>query len=66
MSVTKCKQELGFMWKFDVVLGSYGPKNLRMRRKARGLKREIRVISRLKDLKPFFVEKGSNLNGPKI
>jgi hypothetical protein len=39
--VTKCKQELGFLWKSDVVLGSYGLKNLRRRRKANGLKRKI-------------------------
>jgi hypothetical protein len=28
----------GFLWKFDVIMGSYGLKNLR--RKASGLKRE--------------------------
>jgi hypothetical protein len=32
---------LGFLWKLDVVLGSYGLKTLRRRRKASGLKRKI-------------------------
>jgi hypothetical protein len=31
---------LGFLWKLDVVMGSYGLKILRRRRKASGLKRE--------------------------
>ncbi len=38
--VTKCKQELEFSWKSNLVLGSCGLKNLRRRRKANGLKRE--------------------------
>ncbi len=37
---TKCKQKLGFLWKFDLVLDSYGLKKLRRRKKASGLKRE--------------------------
>jgi hypothetical protein len=38
--VTKCKQELGFLWKFDLVLGSYVLKKLNRKMKAIGLKRE--------------------------
>jgi hypothetical protein len=38
--VTKCNIGLGFLWKFDVVMGSYGLKKLRRRRKASELKRE--------------------------
>jgi len=38
--VTKCKQEFGFLWKSDVVMGSYGLKKLRRRRKASGFKKE--------------------------
>jgi len=36
----KCNLGLGFMWKLDVVMGSYGLKILRRRRKANGLKRK--------------------------
>jgi len=43
--VTKCNHELRFLWKFNVVLGSCGLKNLRRRKKASGLKREIRTTS---------------------
>jgi hypothetical protein len=32
------------MWKLDVILGSYGLKILKRRRKANGLKSEIKVI----------------------
>ncbi len=38
--VTKCNLGLGFLWKLDVVMGSYGLKKLRRKRKASGLKRE--------------------------
>jgi sterol desaturase/sphingolipid hydroxylase (fatty acid hydroxylase superfamily) len=38
--VTKCNLGLGFLWKLDAVLGSYGLKKLRRRRKASGFKRE--------------------------
>jgi hypothetical protein len=64
--VTKCKQELGFLWKSDMVLGSCGLKNLRRRRKANGFKREIKAIWPLRDLKCLFVEKKLNLGGHKF
>jgi len=38
--VKKCNMGLGFLWKLDVVLGSYGLKTLRRKRKANGFKRE--------------------------
>jgi hypothetical protein len=38
--VTKCKQKLGLLWKFNVVLGLCGMKTLRRIRKASGFKRE--------------------------
>jgi hypothetical protein len=59
--VTKCKQELGFLWKFNVVLGSCGEKTLR-RRKASGLKRDFKMIWPLRNLKPLFDEKGMDLS----
>jgi hypothetical protein len=42
----KCNLGFGFLWKLDVVLGSYGLNILRRTRKAIGLKREkeIRMI----------------------
>ncbi len=42
--VTKCKQELEFLWKSNVVMGSYGLKNLRGKRKANGFKRKIIAV----------------------
>ncbi len=43
--VTKCNMGLGFLWKLDVVLGSYGLKRLRGEGRLRGSReREIRVI----------------------
>jgi hypothetical protein len=38
--LTKCKQELKFMWKSNVVLGLCGLKTLRRRNKVNGLKRK--------------------------
>jgi hypothetical protein len=38
--VTKCNLGIGFLWKFDEVIGSYGLKKLKKRKKANGLKRE--------------------------
>jgi hypothetical protein len=60
--VTKCNLGLGFLWKFNVVLGLCGLKKLRRENKASGLKRERdeRDLT-LKDLKPFFVGDGKNL-----
>jgi hypothetical protein len=37
---TKCKHELEFPWKSNVIMGSCGLKTLRRRKKANGLKRE--------------------------
>jgi len=34
--VTKCKEELGFLWKFNVVLASCGLKTLKRRRRLVG------------------------------
>jgi hypothetical protein len=49
-----------------MVLGLYGVKKLRRRRKPIGLKKEIRVIRPFRDLKLLFVGKSSNLVGPRI
>jgi hypothetical protein len=38
--VKNCNLGLGFLWKLDVVLGSYGLKTLKRKRKANGFKRK--------------------------
>jgi hypothetical protein len=61
--VTECKHEFEFMWKSNVVMGLCDLKNLRRREKASGLKREIKMIWPLRNLKPFFDEECNVLCG---
>jgi hypothetical protein len=43
--VTKCNLGLGFLWKLDVVLGSYGLKEIEKEKEGHWVQeREIRVI----------------------
>ncbi len=60
--VTKCNMGIGFLWKFSC-FGFMWSKEIEKRRKANGLKREIREIWPLRNLKPLFVDEGKNLGG---
>ncbi len=64
--VTKCNMGLGFLWKFDVVIGLYGLKKLRGEGCQWAQDREIRMIWPFRNLKPLFVEGGRNLGGHRI
>ncbi len=61
--VTKCKQELGFLWKFNVILFVWSKDFEKKKESQWAQEREIRAIWPLKNLKPLFDEEGSDLSG---